>query len=134
MKELKKSDSNVGYNRVAIKRGSSGSDVKSSSASSVSIRDKFMCFWTGESEDIRVSRIRLSAYLKVLEAEHLRIGVARSQHYDGGKRLFDDFERQKLQLHKWGLASILPAFHMQVIVFLFAATNQTFVADYITET
>lgn len=77
-----------------------------------------MCFWTGESEDIRASRIRLNAYLKVLEAEHLRIGVARSQHYDGGKRLFDDFERQKLQLHKWGLANILPAFHMQVREFI----------------
>ena len=33
--------------------------------------------------------------------------------YEGGKKLHLDFEKQKIQLQKWGLMSILPAFQMQ---------------------
>lgn len=108
------SPSNVGYNRVAIRKGTSTGDLRLSSAPSISTKDRLMCFFTGENEDVRTARLQLSGYLKLLESECARLGVARSQHYDGGKKLFDDFERQKLQLQKWGLHSLIPAFQMQV--------------------
>ena len=109
------SPSNVGYNRVAIRKGASSGDLRQSSVSSISTKDRLMCFLTGENEDVRTARLQLSGYLKLLEAECARLGVARSQHYDGGKKLFEDFERQKLQLQKWGLHSLIPAFQMQVM-------------------
>ena len=109
----KSTKSNVGYNRVAIKRGPQ-SDPKPI-LSYISYRDKFMCFVTGESEETRVARSRLSAYLKMLESEYQCVGVARSQHYEGGKKLCSDFEVQKLQLQKWGLLTVLQVFQMQVM-------------------
>ena len=111
---MNKSESTVGYNRVAIKRNITSFDTKQSPVSSVSLRDKFVCYFTGECEELRVARIQLTAYQKTLEAEHLRLGLARSQHYEGGKRLYADFERQKLQLQKWGLSTIIPPFQIQV--------------------
>ena len=111
---MSKSESTVGYNRVAIKRSVSSFDSKLSSVSPVSIRDKFVCYFTGECEELRVARIQLTAYQKTLETEHLRLGLARSQHYEGGKRLYADFERQKFQLQKWGLSTIIPPFQIQV--------------------
>lgn len=68
-KELKRPKSNVGYNRVAIKRGPH-INPKPILSFPVSYKDKFMCFFTGESEDTRVARSRLSSYLKLLEAEY----------------------------------------------------------------
>ena len=38
--------------------------------------------------------------MRTPEAEHYRLGLARSQRYEGGKRLYVDFGRQKLQLQK----------------------------------
>lgn len=70
MKETKetKPKNNVGYNRVAIKRGPHTD--KPILSFPVSYRDKFMCFLTGESEDTRAARSRLGAYLKLLELEY----------------------------------------------------------------
>ena len=105
---------NVGYNRVAIKKMIPSSESKPLLAFPVSIRDKFMCFLTGENEEVRMARSRLNAYLKMLESEYLSVEVARTQHFEGGKKLCSDFEVQKQQLHKWGVKSILPAFQIQV--------------------
>lgn len=120
---MNKSESTVGYNRVAIKRSVSSSDSKPSSVSSVSIRDKFVCYFTGECEELRVARTQLTAYMRTLEAEHHRLGLARSQHYEGGKRLYADFERQKLQLQKWGLSTIIPPFQIQVNCSIISENN-----------
>ena len=110
----KSSRPNIGYNRVAIRKPTPAVESKPLLAFPVSIKDKFMCFMTGENEDTRLARLRLNAYLKLLQSEYLHLEVSRSQHFEGGKRLCAEFEIQKLQLHKWGLTNILPSFHMQV--------------------
>ena len=108
------SKKNVGYNRVAIRKPPSVVESNSMLAFPVGIKDRFMCLITGESEERRLARLRLNAYLKLLQSEYLHMEVARLQHFDGGKKLCAEFEVQKLQLHKWGSTNILPLFHMQV--------------------
>jgi len=115
----------VGYGRIALrnKQGAgvtkaTSSSVKPSSAAAPSLpmRDKLICFMTGESEEERLIRAQLSTYLKLLMNEAVLIDKARRQQYDGGKKLHLDFERQKVQLQKWGLVQLLPAFQMQAWV------------------
>ena len=110
----------VGYCRIVMRKpgvgnaSAPGGTAKPTIASaSLPMRDKLICFMTGESEEERLIRARLSAYLKLLQSEAMQIDKARRQHYDGGKKLHLDFERQKVQLHKRGLVQLLPAFQMQ---------------------
>ena len=104
----------VGYNRVVIRKPPSVVESNSTLTSPVAMKDRFMCFITGESEETRLARLRLNGYLKLLQSEYLHLEVARLQHFDGGKKLCAEFEVQKLQLQKWGSTNILPLFHMQV--------------------
>jgi hypothetical protein len=115
----------VGYGRIALrskqgagvtKAPSSGVKPSSAAAPSLPMRDKLICFMTGESEEERLIRAQLTTYLKLLMNEAVLIDKARRQHYDGGKKLHLDFERQKVQLQKWGLVQLLPAFQMQAWV------------------
>lgn len=105
---------NVGYNRILSKPPQKATHVTTAALpSTVSVKDKLICFMTGENEEERLIRTRLIAYLKLLQGELLLNEKTRKQHYEGGKKLHLDFEKQKIQLQKWGLMSILPAFQMQ---------------------
>ena len=104
---------NVGYNRILSKPPQKAQITTSALPSTVSVKDKLICFMTGENEEERLIRTRLVAYLKLLQGELQLNEKTRKQHYEGGKKLHLDFEKQKIQLQKWGLMSILPAFQMQ---------------------
>jgi hypothetical protein len=110
---------NVGYNRITMKKASnSGAGTAKTlpatvSQPSISLKDRFICYITGENEEDRLIRTTLTAYLNVLQQELIMTERARIQHYEGGGRLRHDFEKQALRLQRWGLLQILPAFQMQ---------------------
>ena len=104
---------NVGYNRILSKPPQKVQVTTAALPLTVSVKDKLICFMTGENEEERLIRTRLIAYLKLLQGELQLNEKTRKQHYEGGKKLHLDFEKQKIQLQKWGLMSILPAFQMQ---------------------
>ena len=72
---------------------------------------------TGENEEHRLIRNRLTAYVKILQTEMNLIERARKQHIEGSKKLHTDLQKQKIQLQKWGLYNMLPAFNMQVSIY-----------------
>ena len=104
---------NVGYNRILSKPPQKAVVTTAALPTTVSVKDKLICFMTGENEEERLIRTRLVAYHKLLQGELQLNEKTRKQHYDGGKKLHLDFEKQKIQLQRWGLMSILPAFQMQ---------------------
>lgn len=76
-------------------------------------KDKILGVFVGESAEERRTRQHLAWYKQVLLAELEVVDRARSHFNNHGKDLAVEFEIQELQLQKWGLLNILPAFRMQ---------------------
>lgn len=76
-------------------------------------RDRVLGMVAGESSDERKTRLRLNWYKSVLQAEVVVVEKARLHFGQHGRDLAVEFEMQELQLQKWGLLNILPAFRMQ---------------------
>jgi len=72
-----------------------------------------MSFIYRESENERKTRLKLDLYRKQMAEE---VGVFEKLerfHTSHVLSLIDEFEGQEIQLQKWGLLDILPAFRMQ---------------------
>lgn len=118
---LKKKKKGSIYYRIVGKRKHSSShgaakvcdDPESSLSTLSNIKDKFWSFMAGESELERMTRLRLQWYKGLLQSELITVERAKAHHRQHGKNLAQDFENQELQLQKWGLLNILPAFRMQ---------------------
>ena len=76
-------------------------------------RDKMLGLVAGESPEQRKTRLRLSWYKQVLMSEIDVVDRARQHFANHGRDLAIEFEAQELQLQKWGLLNILPAFRIQ---------------------
>ena len=117
----KKKKTNSIYYRIVGKRKQASAqgvtkicDDPEASLSTVSnLKDKFWSFMAGESELERMTRLRLQWYKGLLQSELIVVERAKIHHRQHGQNLAQDFENQELQLQKWGLLNILPAFRMQ---------------------
>lgn len=76
-------------------------------------REKVLGLVAGETAEERKTRLRLNWYRQILQAELEVVEKARQHFSNHGKNLAVEFELQELQLQKWGLLNILPAFRMQ---------------------
>ena len=76
-------------------------------------REKVLGLVAGETAEERRTRLRLNWYRQVLQAEIDVVAKARLHFSNHGKDLAIEFEMQELQLQKWGLLNILPAFRVQ---------------------
>jgi hypothetical protein len=99
---------------VGKRREASVAEDPSSSSSMLSwAREKVLGLVAGETAEERKTRLRLNWYRQILQAELEVVEKARQHFSNHGKNLAVEFELQELQLQKWGLLNILPAFRMQ---------------------
>jgi len=103
----------VGKRKQSSSQGAAKDDPESSLSTLSNIKDKFWSFMAGESELERMTRLRLQWYKGLLQSELIIVERAKAHHRQHGKNLAQEFENQELQLQKWGLLNILPAFRMQ---------------------
>ena len=105
------------YARLVGKRRQSAPPLPEDPGTSTSVfgwaRDRVLGLVAGESAEERSTRLRLSWYKQVLQAELGVVEKARQHFGQHGRDLAIEFEMQELQLQKWGLLNILPAFRMQ---------------------
>jgi len=104
------------YNRLVGKRRTNVTMVEDPTAQTGMFswaRDKVLGLVAGESPEERKTRLRLNWYRQVLISEVDVVEKARQHFSNHGKDLAIEFEMQELQLQKWGLLNILPAFRMQ---------------------
>lgn len=78
-----------------------------------SVKDRFMSFMSGETEEERRVRLKLIWYRSILYEEMLIFQKVKLQHENFQKELHNQFIFQEAQLCKLGISTILPMFHMQ---------------------
>lgn len=88
-------------------------DPEASLSTISSLKDRLMSFMNGETELERKTRLRLNWYKDMLTNEVNIFKRAKLHHYKHGVDLALEFERQEIQLQRWGLVNILPVFRMQ---------------------
>lgn len=121
--DKKKKSSSIYYRIVGKRKHASAhgvtkvcDDPEASLSTISNLKDKFWSFMAGESDLERLTRLRLQWYKGLLQSELIVLERAKTHHRQHGQNLAQDFENQELQLQKWGLLNILPAFRMQAWV------------------